>query len=444
MQLEFFMAQRRELTYCSGVKRFLLVAWFGASAAFAALNLTAAAAAAAPTRLHAVELLETGQPVRIVAFGDSITGVYYHTGGRRAWCDLVGVALHRVYPSANIEMINAGISGNTTTDALKRIDADVLAHHPQLVIVMFGMNDVARSTAEDFRSNLKQIVERIRANGGEVLLMTPNWISPGDANRPVIKVADFAQIMREIGREMNAPVADASRAFQAVELTDHRAWLGLMSDTIHPNLRGHRLFAEEAVRTLTGKRVVLDDLPVLEPGLPWILARLKAKEPVRVVAMKPYDTLIAPALRALFPDAQVEVTTWDAAGKSLVDIEQQAKAIGWSHYREDPKLPKPDLFIVAVPATALTTNDDQYFHAYTWIMNWSLSLDEPGWNCWVILPSVAQPDQDAGQRSAEALALEVIHGQDVPFLRRTAGDAIPTTELFNRELARLLGLPPKP
>jgi len=48
---------------------------------------------AADTKLKTTQLMEAGQPVRIVCFGDSITGVYYHTGGRRAWCDLLGVAL---------------------------------------------------------------------------------------------------------------------------------------------------------------------------------------------------------------------------------------------------------------------------------------------------------------------------------------------------------------
>ncbi len=47
--------------------------------------------------------LATGQrPVKIVGFGDSITGVYYHSGGRRAWTEMLGLALQRVYPQAKI------------------------------------------------------------------------------------------------------------------------------------------------------------------------------------------------------------------------------------------------------------------------------------------------------------------------------------------------------
>jgi len=57
-----------------------------------------------PTLAGVVKLLESGSaPVRIVGFGDSITGVYYHTGGRRAWCDMLGDC-----PAANIPQGEAG------------------------------------------------------------------------------------------------------------------------------------------------------------------------------------------------------------------------------------------------------------------------------------------------------------------------------------------------
>lgn len=425
------------------MKRFLFLGL--ALLLISARGVTAAdaPAAALPAPLRAVQLLESGQPIRIVCFGDSITGVYYHTGGRRAWCDLVGIALQRLYPHARIEMINAGISGNSTADALKRMEADVIQPHPQLVLVMLGMNDVARVAPEDYRANLRTIVQRIRQVGSEVILMTPNFVSAGDAARPVWKVADYAQISREVGRELAVPVTDMYRAFQSVQAVDPRAWLGLMSDTIHPNMRGHKLLAEEVVHTLTGRRVALTELPTLQPGLPRLLARLQAKEPVSIVAMKPYDALIGPALRKIYPDARIEVTAWDPAGKSITGIEEQAKSLGWPKYREQPALVKPDLFIVAVPATALADTEAQFFHSYTWIMNWSLSFGLPGWNCLVVLPSVTQPDQDPAQRTAEQLAREVILGQDVPWLQRTPSDTRPASDLLDEELAKLL-VAPKP
>ena len=284
-----------------------------------------ASLAAAGRTLSTAKLLETGQPVKIVCFGDSITGVYYPTGGRRAWCDMLGIALHRIYPQAKIEMINAGISGHTTSQALARMDADVLRHHPQLVVVMFGMNDVVNNATgvspEIFRANLAQIVKRARAQGGEVILMTPNSIYSDDPRRAPWYLTDYVEIVRQVGKELEVPVTDCFRTYEAVRSVNRWAWVRLMSDSLHPNMRGHKVFAEEVAWTISGKRVSLADVPLLQPGLPRVLSRLRAQQPVKVIAMKPYDSLIGPALQSLFPGAQIQVTTWDANQKSLASIE---------------------------------------------------------------------------------------------------------------------------
>ena len=46
------------------------------------------------------------QPVKIVCFGDSITGVYYHTGGLRAYAEMLEIALKRTYPRSELQVIN--------------------------------------------------------------------------------------------------------------------------------------------------------------------------------------------------------------------------------------------------------------------------------------------------------------------------------------------------
>src|SRR5688572_6576438 len=97
------------------------------------------------------------QPVKIVCIGDSITGVYYHTGGRRAYPEILEVALHRAYPNARVQVINAGISGDTLKGGLARLDRDVLRHSPQLVTIMFGMNDLTRIPVAEFKANLAEM-----------------------------------------------------------------------------------------------------------------------------------------------------------------------------------------------------------------------------------------------------------------------------------------------
>ena len=49
-----------------------------------------------------------------------------------------------------MKVINAGISGHTTTEGLARLDRDVLQHKPDLVTVSFGLNDMIRVPEEQF------------------------------------------------------------------------------------------------------------------------------------------------------------------------------------------------------------------------------------------------------------------------------------------------------
>jgi lysophospholipase L1-like esterase len=89
--------------------------------------------------LKTAQLLAAGkEPVRIVCIGDSITGVYYHSGGLRAYPEMLQIALQKIHPQAQVTVRNAGISGDTTTGGLKRLERDVLAHKPHLVTIMFG------------------------------------------------------------------------------------------------------------------------------------------------------------------------------------------------------------------------------------------------------------------------------------------------------------------
>jgi lysophospholipase L1-like esterase len=116
-------------------------------------------------------MLEAGQqPVRIVCFGDSVTGIYNHSGGRRAWPDMLGIALRKTYPKAKLEVFNAGISGNTTARALARLDRDVLALKPHLVVVMFGLNDITLQQPKKYHDDLCAIVRRCRSGGAAVVL----------------------------------------------------------------------------------------------------------------------------------------------------------------------------------------------------------------------------------------------------------------------------------
>lgn len=382
--------------------------------------------------------IAAGEETRIVCFGDSITGIYYHTGGHRAWSHLLGDQLKQTWPDARLIMLNAGVSGNTTADALARLDADVLAHRPHLVVMKFGMNDTARLSPDAFRANLHALCDRIGAAGSGVLLLTPNAVDAGDAARPPERVAAYAAAVRAVGRERGLPVADVHAAFAAVHASAPADWLRLLSDTIHPNLRGHALIAATAAATLTGRSTGPAQIPVPRPAGRAALARtrekLQAGQPVQVLAMAPLDAVITATIRAKYPGAEVNVTRWETAGKSLAALEADATAEGWMKYRKEPGLTPPDLVVVAVPASAEPAPGVPYYRAFGAILNRAQWFDGNGWDCVVVLPSVVGPYVALDELEREQIALAAARDKDVSVIGRAPGDTADASAVVARAL----------
>jgi len=372
--------------------------------------------------LKTAQLLAAGkEPVRIVCIGDSITGVYYHSGGLRAYPEMLHIALQKIHPQAQVTVRNAGISGDTTTGGLKRLERDVLAQKPHLVTIMFGMNDLVRTPVADFQNNLREIIRRCRAIDAEVVLCTQNSIVES-SQRPGAKLAEFTQAIRDIAKAEALPVADCFAAFEAIHAQDALEWNLLLSDPIHPNMAGHKLFAETIAQTITGQQASLADIGPPLPALSHTLALLKAGQPVKVLAMPPYDTLIVPAIQQFYPKAIVNVTSWPTEGQSLAQLEESAKKV---------RTMDQDLVLIAVPGSLPVQKPESYHKSYSWIMNWSLSFGPQAWDVIVALPSAAKNKLAIEEQQHEAFARRLIEAQDLHIL---AGDASALTMLLSNHL----------
>jgi lysophospholipase L1-like esterase len=372
--------------------------------------------------LKTTQLLAAGkEPVRIVCIGDSITGVYYHSGGLRAYPEMLHIALQKIHPQAQVTVRNAGISGDTTTGGLKRLERDVLAQKPHLVTIMFGMNDLVRTPVADFQNNLREIIRRCRAIDAEVVLCTQNSIVES-SQRPGAKLAEFTQAIRDIAKAEALPVADCFAAFEAIHAQDALEWNLLLSDPIHPNMAGHKLFAETIAQTITGQQASLADIGPPLPALSHTLALLKAGQPVKVLAMPPYDTLIVPAIQQFYPKAIVNVTSWPTEGQSLAQLEESAKKV---------RTMDQDLVLIAVPGSLPVQRPESFHKSYSWIMNWSLSFGPQAWDVIVALPSAAKNKLAIEEQQHEAFARRLIKAQDLHML---SGDASALTKLLSNHL----------
>lgn len=366
--------------------------------------------------------LAAHEPVTIVCLGDSVTGIYYHTGGRRAYPEMLAVGLRQTDPEIKLTLINAGISGHATNNGIARLQKDVLDHKPDLVTVMFGLNDMVRVPLADFQANLRTIIASCRAINAEVLLCTPNGVME-TSGRPIAKLLEYNQAMKQVGEQTQTPVCDVYSAYTSLQTKDPLAFRLLCSDEIHPNMDGHKLNAETICQSITGKPVSLNEVGPL-PAIPKTLKLIAAQQPVRVIAMAPYDQYIGPALQQLNPAVKVEVTPWAVAGLSLADIRLGAKKI-----RQTPV----DLVVLAIPLNVTPTLSKPQpadIDSHSWILNDSLSFGLQDWDVIAITPSVLTPELTGDDLSREAFSKRMIWAQDLGLVSRAPGNKLDSTTLL--------------
>ncbi|QDU22325.1 SGNH/GDSL hydrolase family protein [Urbifossiella limnaea] len=219
-------------------------------AAAAAFLLTASCAAADPVGLQKGD--------RVVFLGDSITQAAV---GKSGYITQLKATLTEKH---GVELVGAGISGNKVPDIQKRLDKDVLAKKPSVVVVYIGINDVwhgendpSRGTSKErFDEGLRDVVGRIKASGARVVLCTPTVIGEKKAggNKLDARLDEYAGISRKVAADTGSKLCDLRKAFVdhlAKNNPDNKASGVLTTDAVHLNEAGNRLVAETILGVLT-------------------------------------------------------------------------------------------------------------------------------------------------------------------------------------------------
>lgn len=209
-----------------------------------------------PNRLRSAD-----SRTRIVVLGDSITkGVRTGVSAEETFAALLETELRN--QGLETEVVNLGIGGERTDQALQRLARDVATLEPVLVTVMYGTNDSyvdrgrseSRLTAEQFEDNLRLIVQDLRRWGIQPLLMTePRWGNRATLNgvgeNPNVRLEPFMEGTRKICRDQNLPLIDHYKIWSDAQNAgiEIGRWT---TDQCHPNPEGHRRLADAMLPAL--------------------------------------------------------------------------------------------------------------------------------------------------------------------------------------------------
>lgn len=125
---------------------------------------------------HVAHRIEVGGTLTIVALGSSSTSGTGATRSENAYPRRLAKVLDGHFPELWVRVVNRGVPGEEAAAMAARIDRDVLAERPDLVIWQLGTNAVLHDTdPSEIGDVVRNGIARIKAAGADVMLMNPQY-----------------------------------------------------------------------------------------------------------------------------------------------------------------------------------------------------------------------------------------------------------------------------
>ena len=211
------------------------------------------------TTLVSVMSMVDDKKTRIVFFGDSITQAGVNTNG---YIRVLDTMLRSKGVADKYELIGAGIGGNKIYDLFLRMDDDVLAKNPDVVVVWVGVNDVWHKASygtgtdpDKFEKFYNAVVKKLQAKNIKVYLATPSTIGEktDNSNQQDGDLNQYSNIIRRVATANNCGVIDLRKKFLEYNLAnnpDNKESGILTTDRVHLNPKGNKFVAEKMMEGL--------------------------------------------------------------------------------------------------------------------------------------------------------------------------------------------------
>lgn len=199
---------------------------------------------------------------RIVFFGDSITQAGANPGG---YITKMQDMLAKNGTASQYELTGAGIGGNKVYDLYLRMEDDVLAKNPDVVVIWVGVNDVwhkaLSGTGTDpnkFERFYTAMIKKLQARKTKVILVTPAAIGERNdfSNQQDGDLNFYSNIIRKLAQTYNCKIVDLRKAFLDYNLKnnpDNKESGILTVDRVHLNEQGNTFVAQKMMEVLMSK-----------------------------------------------------------------------------------------------------------------------------------------------------------------------------------------------
>lgn len=215
-------------------------------------------------------------PINIVFLGDSVTQgcfeIYYDYKIKsiNTYYDFQAVYHNRLknmiadfFSNTPVNIINAGISGDNAVHGLQRLEKDVIAYSPDLVVICYGLNDVngGIENLEVYQEALEGMFKKLKKNNIECIFMTPNmmntYVDEGLGDKIFLDIAEqtaklqnngimdaYMDCARTVCHEENIPVCDCYEKWKKLYKAGVDTTSLLSNGINHPTRDLHKLFAQ--------------------------------------------------------------------------------------------------------------------------------------------------------------------------------------------------------
>ncbi len=191
----------------------------------------------------------------IVCLGDSTTYGYMITR-KKVWPSILNNKFAE--EGKDINIINKGINGDTTSGMIARFERDCLNENADLLILMGGVNDIFMfQNIDKIKDNIKLIVETSNKNNVDIILFTPipfikeifTFFEADNLDLFENSLKEYVSWINEYTKENNIKSIDVYNMFMN-NIFKSNKYEDIYFDGVHLSENGHNIFALELYKEL--------------------------------------------------------------------------------------------------------------------------------------------------------------------------------------------------